>query len=331
MRLFILVRNLFFLCLFLLGSQLFAKEALKPIIFPEDHGQHVSATVEGWMFSGEITTEEGETYAYMYQLKQKNKKISIFANVVDLSIKKTEKSEAPPTVFEYKYTEQLDDEGFRKMVNRKQEQEQIKSMEWKVGKAFIKYNVIGDSWFFGVEDDKNGFNFRVKGVRNYVLNGENGYLSHKNDNYEASYSAQSMSINGHLTLGGKSRFVTGKNSWFEHVWSRTFSGQQVAKYVLITCRFNDNTGLMLYENLGDIKPVKLKTGTYQNALDEKKLLSNFSLVKSIKTQQWRISIPALKIDIKALGDTISEYDIIHLKDDNKDNKEGFCFVNQKGF
>lgn len=284
--------------------------AAPAIVFPEDHAQHVTAATESWVFTGEIETEEGEKYAYIYRIKRKNNTLYVFANIINLSVANKK------AVFTYKdhitYTNDHTDK---------------QSIQWKVGNAFMKYNIIGDSWFFGITDDQNSFNFRVKGVRNYVLNGDKGYLSA----FQASYSAQSMSINGHLTLDGKSAFVTGKNSWFEHYWGTASSGHKASKYALITCRFNDNTGLMLYEWFGekDIWPVRLKTGTYQNALDEKMLLSDFSLAKSVKTQQWRISIPALKINISGLSDTLpeSEYNVIHVNN----NKEGYCFVNEKGY
>ncbi len=343
-----MIKNLFLLLILFNINTLFAAETLQPITFPKDHEQHLSASTEVWMFTGEVETEEGKKYAYMYKLKRKNNELSVFANVIDLTFK-SKKSESDKStlndkqeVFVYKATEASIKNNNDKDANKNKystskesssHQSSDKSIEWKVGKAFIKYNVIGDSWFFGVLDEKNGFNFRVKGVRTYVLNGKNGYLVEKKDNYQASYSAQSMDINGHLTLDGQSYFVTGKNSWFEHSWGKTISGHQSSKYALITCRFNDNTGLMLYEWFGKKNrwSDRLKTGTYQNALDEKMLLSDFSLAKSKKTStkmdHWTIVIPALKINIKALGDTIPEYDVIQVKD----NKEGYCFVSQRGF
>lgn len=318
-------------CCFFFNSAIasaIVSENIQPemIMFPKDHGKHTLATEEVWMFSGEVASEDGKRYAYMYQLKRKDKKLSVFTNIVDLSMKKTKE------VLLYKKDQLMkDNTSTKKSASSKKS---AQSIEWKVGKAFMKYNIIGDSWFFGVLDEKNGFNFRVKGVRTYVLNGKDGYLMQKKEKdkkqaFKASYSAQSMNINGHLTFDGESSFVTGKNSWFEHHWGTGLSGHQATKYALITCRFNDNTGLMLYEWFGkkDLWPVQLKTGTYQNALDEKMLLSNFSLAKSTKTRQWLISIPALKINIAALGDTIPEYDVIQVKN----NKNGYCFVNQRGF
>lgn len=292
-----------------------------PIIFPKDHNEHDLATTEVWMFTGEIETEEGNKYAYMFRLKRKKteneneQKLSVFANIVDLS--------SNNQVLVYKHTKRV------KVKASVSTTPEAQFLQWKVGKAFMKYNVIGDSWMFGILDDANGFNFRVKGIRTYVLNGKEGYLLQQKNSFAASYSAQNMSINGHLTLEGKSNFVAGKNSWFEHHWGTGLSGQNTSKYALITCRFNDNTGLMLYEWFGakDFWPGRLKTGTYQNALDKKVLVSNFSLVKSAKTNQWLISIPGLKLNISALSDSIPEYDVIQVKN----NKEGYCFVSQKGF
>ncbi len=286
--------------------------AQEPITFPKDHGIHSEQTRESWSFTGEVESEEGNKYAYMFQLKRKNEKLMIFTNIVDLATKKE--------LLRYSHTEQLHITPKHKKI-----------MQWKVGKAFMKYDSRSDSWIFGLLDENNGFNFRVKGVRNYVLNGKDGYIAQKTDskNFEASYSAQSMYINGHLTLEGKSIFVTGKNSWFEHHWGTILSRHHASKYALITCRFNDNTGLMLYEWFGskDFWPIRLKTGTYQNALDKKVLVSNFSLIKSTKTHQWFISIPALKLNISASDDAIPEYDVIQVKK----NKEGYCFVTEKGF
>lgn len=298
--------------------------AEEPIVFPKNHGSHLAQTMEVWMFTGEAETEEGNKYAYMFQLRRDNDTMSVFANIVDLATQKQ--------VLQYKHKNQ-------KPFLKKESKDSDEPMSWKVGKAFVKYDPISDSWIFGVLDDKNSFNFRVKGVRNYVLNGKEGYLVQEKGtkNFQASYSAQSMNMNGHLTLEGKSSFVTGKNSWFEHRWGTALSRHNATKYALITCRFNDNTGLMLYEWFGskEFWPERLKTGTYQNAFDEKVLLSNFSLTKlmsrTAKTNQWRISIPALKMNISASGDVIPGYDakynIVHIKN----NKEGYCFLSEKGF
>lgn len=291
----------------------FSLKAQELIEFPKDHGNHAQQSKDAWMFTGEVETEEGKKYAYMYLLKRHGNIWVVFTNIVDLEKQKE--------VLRYK------EKKMKSVVSSSHE-----LMQWKVGKAFMKYNAISDSWLFGLLDEKNGFNFRLKGVRTYVLNGNDGYLMHekKTQHFEASYSAQSMNINGHLTLDGKSNFVTGKNSWFEHRWGMLSSRHQTSKYALITCRFNDNTGLMLYEWFGskDFWPGRLKTGTYQNALDKKVLVSNFWLTKSPKTNQWYISIPALKINISAKGDSIPEYDVIQVK---KSNKEGYCFVSEKGF
>lgn len=287
------------------------------IVFPLDHGEHEKATTETWMFTGEFEIENGEKYAYMYKLKRNQKEYKVFTNIVNISV-----SNSKP-LLNYKATSSTQ-EVFKKKGK----------YYWKIKNAFMKYDAIADSWFFGVLDDKNGFNFRVKGIRAYVLNGSKGYITklHKNNTIEAfkaSYSAQSMSINGYLTIENKSNFVTGKNSWFQHSWGVTLPGHRAAKYALITCRFSDNTGLMLYEWFGKEKrwPVNLKTGTYQDALDKKTLLSHFSLAKSSKTQEWTISIPALNINIAGLSDAIPEYDVIQVDS----NKKGYCFVNQKGF
>lgn len=303
-----IVISLFFLSLFSFSAQ--AQEVIE---FPKDHGNHVKQSKDVWVFTGEVESEEGNKYAYMYLLKRNNDTWAVFTNIVDLATQKE--------VLRYK------DKSTKSEVSISDE-----LMQWKVGNAFMKYNVISDSWLFGLLDEKNSFNFRLKGVRNYVLNGDNGYLVREKStqNFVASYSAQSMNINGHLTLDGKSSFVTGKNSWFEHRWGMLLSRHKATKYALITCRFNDNTGLMLYEWFGskDFWPSRLKTGTYQNALDKKVLVSNFWLNKSTKTNQWFISIPALKINISAEGDAIPEYDVIQVR---KSNKEGYCFVSEKGF
>lgn len=314
-----MIRKLFFIIFFLLlAPTIYANTVLSstvPIELPSDHGNHFTTTNEMWMFSGKVTTEEGQPYIYMFTFKRKNNQWRVFVNLIDLITQKE--------VLLYQYTEK--DTSIKVFQEHKQN-----TMMWRVGKAFMNYNVIGDSWFFGVMDEKNGFNFRVKGIRNYVLNGHQGYLQWLNENaFQASYSAQNMEINGHLTLDENNTFVTGENSWFEHRWGSILAGHQTAKYALITCRFGDNTGLMLYEWLGNKnkKSTRLKTGTYQDALNHQKTLSDFYLSRSVKTQQWTISVPALNMHITALSDKIAEYDVISVKAP----KSGYCFVSQKGF
>lgn len=291
--------------------------AEKTIIFPADHDNHPTMQHEIWMFSGETETDDNKTYAYVFTLKRDFKEWYVFINIVDLATHKA--------VLHNEFEQLQTDED-----------KIIKDNRYQIGKAFMQYNAISDSWLFGLSGQKNSFNFRVKGVRHYVLNGTQGYLdaNKKNDHAQASYSAQSMNMNGQLTLDSQSRFVSGKNTWFEHRW-REFSEQNTQKYALITCRFSDNTGLMLYEWFGkkDLWPTRIKTGTYQDALDHKTIVTNFSLAKSAKMNAWFVSVPALNMSLKMPIDAdLSFYEVVRVQDTHtKKPKKGYCFVNQKGF
>jgi len=176
------LRFLLVICLFFSSAaQAFSISSIK---FPEDHNVHKEAEV--WKFSGKLQTEEGAKYAYVFQLSKKEDIIKVSTHVTDLISKK----------------EALNYHIEQGNVSGKKD----KTIQWEAGKAFMRYNLIGDSWTFGVDDEKNGFNFRVKSVSPYVLNSKK------------SYSAKNMSINGNLTLDGKAIFVTGKDTVFEHCW-----------------------------------------------------------------------------------------------------------------
>ena len=59
----------FYLLFYLFPACLMAQELYDQIVFPKDHGAHLTQPMEVWSFTGEFETEEGNKYVYIYQLK----------------------------------------------------------------------------------------------------------------------------------------------------------------------------------------------------------------------------------------------------------------------
>ena len=199
-----------FLCLALLTGAVFAAEE-PPALLPPVPLQ------ASWVFSGMVSNENGETYGYFFQMKRDHDQFHATVALLDAE---------------------------RKQVALLEESDAIITApipyNWHVGRAFLRFNPINDSWIFGLKTmDKKGFNFKVDLLKQDL---PTPHAQALRLGVELLMN-QTHHLNGHLQLGrgSEEQFVTSKNAWFRQVWlsapqdkSHAFSG--------ILCRFMNGSG-----------------------------------------------------------------------------------------
>jgi hypothetical protein len=200
------------LCVILLrGAFACAAEDNQQADFLPTNADHAS-----WVFSGVVTNEMGENYGYFFQIERDDKNFHSIA-----------------ALFEEQHHKVIVlDEGHATIADPT-------SYNWHVGRAFLRFNPINESWIFGLQtQDNKGFNFKVDMLSQtkripVLQDHQQGIALQVNQTYH---------LNGHLQAGGnnKEEFVTANNAWFRQLSSD--HQEKTSGFTGVLCRFNDGSG-----------------------------------------------------------------------------------------
>lgn len=251
-----------------------------------------------WVFMGMVENEVGEVYNYFFQLNRNNKKFKVLVSLFDFQTKKV--------IFEEDNEAIIDDSD---------------DYKWIVGKAFLRYNKITNSWIFGLKDhNKEGFNFKVSmlnkpedvPVTKYFRDGITFVV------------AQAKNLNGHLRLDSDSddQFVTARNTWFQQVWLQDEAKSQ-QKLKSLFCRFNDGRGLYSMKAFAE-NVEKDSIARFYDSDGSSITVSQFVNLEKNSDNSWKIDIVSPKMHF-ILTDIYNKNDVaVGFMNDNY----GFCMLSQ---
>lgn len=296
---------LFFIILFI-STGVFAVEG--PEVEPETILQPVEPTVGSWTFSGMVTNESGDRYGYFFQIQRQGSDFHAKTALIDGQTNKL--------VLFYEGSEKID---------------KSTQLNWHVGRSFIRYNPINDSWVFGVKaENEKGFNFKVDMLKQANVNNAHETLVLR-PGVELQ-ALQTSRLNGHVQTGtgNKEQFVTGNNAWFGKLW---FSKNQKSPHDISTtfCRLSDDNGFYS-ANLKEADATGAAVAGWRDALGNKVKMSQFLTIKSIAKDQCLLSLGLPKLNLKVLN-TLKEVDSspLSVAGFSKENPRGFCFVTEQSF
>lgn len=253
-----------------------------------------------WVFSGVVTNEIGENYGYFFQIERNDKTFhSIAALFEEQNNKVIVLDEAQATI---------DDPS---------------SYNWHIGRAFLRFNPINESWIFGLQtEDKKGFNFKVdmlsQAKRIPILQDvHQGIVVQVN---------QTNHLNGHLQAGdgNKEEFVTAKNTWFRQLSMKEHQAKAPG-FTNVLCRFNDGSGFYSLK-LNDHDPLHRAFAGWSD--DQGQTIGASSLIKiwQEKEGQWHIRGVSSKLNW-VLKEPMKQDSV--LAGFVKEGKApGFCMVSQ---
>jgi len=305
--------RLFVIILFI-SNDVFAVEAVKAPETDIDQTpilQLVEPTVGSWTFSGMVTNESGERYGYFFQMQRQGSDFHAKTALIDGQTNKL--------ILFYEGSEKID-----KSIQ----------LNWHVGRSFIRYNPINDSWVFGVKaEDEKGFNFKVDMLKEASSNNDRETLVLR-PGVELQ-ALQTSRLNGHVQtgVGNKEQFVTGNNAWFGKLW---FSKDQKSAHDISTtfCRLSNDNGFYS-ANLKEPDATSAAVAGWRDATGNKVKMSQFLSIKSIAKDQCLLSLGLPKLNLKVLN-TLTQPDnsplsIAGFSKDTKDSPMGFCFVTEQSF
>jgi hypothetical protein len=277
-------------------------------IEPEKILQPLEPTVGSWTFSGMVTNESGDRYGYFFQIQRQGSDFHAKTALIDGQTNKL--------ILFYEGSEKID---------------KSTQLNWDVGRSFIRYNPINDSWVFGVKaENEKGFNFKVDMLKQANVNNANETLVLR-PGVELQ-ALQTSRLNGHVLTGtgNKEQFVTGNNAWFGKLW---FSKHQKSSHDISTtfCRLSDDNGFYS-ANLKEADATGAAVAGWRDALGNKVKMSQFLSIKSIAKDQCLLSLGLPKLNLKVLN-TLKEVDSspLSIAGFSKENPRGFCFVTEQSF
>ncbi len=269
--------------------------------------QPVEPRVGSWSFSGMVSNESGDRYGYFFQVQRQDSDFHVKTALIDGQNNKL--------IMFYEHNETIENSSL---------------LNWQVGRSFIRYNPINDSWIFGVKaEDNKGFNFKVDMLKQDNESKETLVLR---PGVELQ-ALQTSRLNGHIQTGSadsKEQFVTGNNAWFGKVW---FSKEQASSHDISTafCRLSNDNGFYS-ANLKEADATGAAVAGWRDASGNKVKMSQFLSIKPIDSHKCQLSLGLPKINLEVLNTLqTGENTLLSVAGFSQDNHKGFCFITEQSF
>ncbi|MBA2709529.1 MAG: hypothetical protein H0U57_02930 [Tatlockia sp.] len=261
----------------------------------------ISALLASWAFSGTVTNENGDLYNYYFQMQRQANQFHAIATLINNQSKEVLLYEESDNTIDHLIT-----------------------TNWRVGRAFLQFNPINNSWVFGVTTKANkGFNFKVDMLgQPLTMPLSQGLRS----GIELLVN-QTGRLNGHLQTGetpSKDQFVTAQKAWFKQVW---VSKSQASTHPLtgVLCQFNDGSGFFSV-NLQEPDALRGAVAGWRDVEGTVIPMSQFVTIGK-EDGLWSIRIPSPKIHLDledALASVAGKHQLIAGL--TKGKTPGFCTI-----
>jgi hypothetical protein len=292
---------LFSVCVFVNGLVFAADEHNE-----EQTAQQVEPKVGSWIFTGMVANESGDQYGYFFQLQKQGNEFYAKSALID--------GQTNQLILFYEGKEVIQDPS---------------TLNWRIGRAFIRYNPINSRWVFGVKSQEDkGFNFKVDMLKQD--NNKNEILTLR-PGVEL-LASQTSQLNGHIQTGtsDKEQFVTGNNAWFAKLW---YSKDQRSAHGIHTtfCRLGNNSGFYS-ANLREADATKAAIAVWRDPVGNNVKMSQFISVKPQADNQCLLSVALPKLSLRLVNALKQEeHSPISVAGFSKKDPKDFCFVTEQQF
>lgn len=262
----------------------------------------VDALHTTWVFSGIVMSESYEEYGYYFQLQRDNAHFHATVALFDEVSKKILFREESDAVIDH-----------------------VVPYDWHVGRAFLTFNPINDSWIFGVKPKNNlGFNFKVDMLKQFA-NAPNFHHLRSGVNMMVS---QTSELNGHILTGDSraEQFVTTKEAWFRQIWQEGLATNLTPELTSVLCQFHD--GSRFYSvNLHESDAESGAIAGWYNADGVSQAMSQFVQVSHSKEGTWHVQSKSPHLDL-VLSSAVEQNSVVAGFVDGTKNP-GFCMLNNQ--
>jgi predicted secreted hydrolase len=181
------------------------------------------------------------------------------------------------------------------------------SVDVGVSGSGLRYQPATGTWSFSVSRPGLWVSLEQRPEKPYVLHGNGtGVIEQASAGRSHYYSDTRMRASGRLRVGDKIVQVTG-TSWFDHQWGSYVNNPRAFNWDWFSCRFNDNSELMLYQFLNRRTGVPLaryRNGTFVDRSGHAVGITSFTAARRrdalraaghIWPLDWRLRVPVLKL------------------------------------
>lgn len=256
-----------------------------------------------WVFSGIVNNENGERYHYYFQMQRKNSQFHTIAMLHNGENKDVFLFEESDTTIEHP-----------------------ENLNWHVGRTFMQFNPINNSWVFGVKTKAHkGFNFKIDTLKQTAYTPTTQHLR----TGVGLLVTQTGRLNGHLQMGEgtKEQFVTAPKAWFKQIWVSK-PQESLHSLVGVLCQFNDGSGFYSV-NLQEPDALRGAVAGWRDDQGSPVSMSQFVSVKEKKDNVWQIHIPSPKVKLSiedALATKNEKHQLVAGLTDEK--MPGFCTISK---
>ncbi|HAT6955475.1 TPA: hypothetical protein JAN72_01595 [Legionella pneumophila] len=297
-RIWLLLLSVF---LFLSGSVFAVEETEEDKVV-----QTTEPTVGSWIFTGMVTNESGDRYGYFFQMQRQGADFYAKTALID--------GQTNQLILFYESNEKIDNPT---------------QLNWQVGRSFLRYNPINDSWIFGVKvENEKGFNFKVDMLKQDNQDVETQVLR---PGVELQ-AVQTSRLNGHVQTGAgnKEQFVTGNKAWFSKLW---FSKDQNSPHDVSTifCRLSNDNGFYS-ANLKEADATGAAVAGWRDPSGNNVKMSQFVSIKTLTDNQCLLSVGLPRLKLKLVNTIKQEDDFpLTVAGFSEENPKGFCFISKQTF
>ena len=257
-----------------------------------------------WAFSGMVVNEHGDHYGYLFEMQRVQQALQVTAALFDAQ------------------THQV---LLREEAHETIATQDVSTVNWHVGNAFLHFNPINETWIFGVKTkEKKGFNFKVD-----TLKAPEQFAKpiHLRSDMQMMV-MQTKTLNGHIQMGPEpEQFVTANSTWLRHIWfSKT--PEKISSLEGVLCQFEDGSGFYSTHLLQDAEAMCGATAGAMNAQGESQEMSQFiSIQPSPQRGIWAIRSlsPKLNLLVENLLNTDKALRVAGFVAEKE--QSGFCLLN----
>ncbi|PWU25127.1 MAG: hypothetical protein C5B48_02890 [Candidatus Rokuibacteriota bacterium] len=266
-----------------------AASASPPIQFPRDHFGHPRAGIEWWYYSALVHDASGAPYSVFFTMFSSSGGLIPVSQVVNLKT---------GALIGHSEGVGLGSPGTH-------------MLDLSAAGARLRYLVRSNVWTFSVNTPSFAVSLRQHPLKPYIRHGEGGLIHESAGVTSHYYSSTRMGSSGMLRMGTSTTPIRGQ-SWFDHQWGDNAADQEAVNWDWFSCRFDDNTELMLYQFLDPTthQPLqRYRNGTYISKTGRGLRVRHFTAKPGARTltdsgQTWPLDW-TLKVSGPALNESLS--------------------------
>jgi len=299
-----------------------AMSARPAVALPRDQYGHPQAGIEWWYFTALVRDRTGTRYSVFFTVFSSRGGLVSVSQVVDLDTGKL-----------VGHTENVG-LGFPGTG----------SLDLGVAGTRLRYMPKRATWSVEVKASTFAVALAQRSLKPYALHGSDGLIQQSSAGPSHYYSSTRMSATGTLRIGPRTVPVHGQG-WFDHQWGNYRDDARAFNWDWFSCRFDDDTELMLYQFLDRTthRPLAAyRTGTFVGPKGQTQHLSKFTAVAGSRVLvaagsrwplDWTLDAPDLELHEQVdslLPDQLVRNSVLPTFWEGAASatgtKRGFCFV-----